>query len=113
MAIWLIGLSTSVAAYAAPVTWNFYVTSCVTDYGVGCDAVQHYPTLLATLVLSGPDSFGRATLDVGPNSMPVWQGGPFSFTLTGGAGGVSSSALDGLPGHDPVLTGEPATSPAA
>jgi hypothetical protein len=57
------GLLTTERVAAAPVTWDFVATSCtavIPNPPFGCVATQHYPALVATLTLAGPDSSGSA-----------------------------------------------------
>jgi hypothetical protein len=67
-------LLTAERVAASPVTWDFIATSCSND-PFGCDPSQHYPLVLATLTLDGPDSSGLAQYG-GPN-----LGDPFAFDL--------------------------------
>jgi hypothetical protein len=66
---------------AAPVTWDFFSTSCSTLSGIGCDPKQQYPVELASLTFSGPDSAGSAKW-FGPfSTRPTYTGDSFSFSF--------------------------------
>jgi hypothetical protein len=89
-------LLTAERVAAAPVTWDFIVTSCdgPVETGLGrggCNPAQQYPLVLATLTLDGPDSSGSARYPVATAS-----GDPFTFDLVaGGRPAQSSFSNDG------------------
>jgi hypothetical protein len=78
-------LLTAERVAAAPVTWDFIATSCSgpaqTLSAGGCEPSPHYPLVLATLTLTGPDSSGAASTGLFPTS-----GDPFAFDLVAAQG---------------------------
>jgi hypothetical protein len=76
-------LLTAERVAAAPVTWDFIATSCseVPNAVSQCNPAQHYPLVLATLTLFGPDSSGEASTGLFPTS-----GDPFAFDLVAAQG---------------------------
>ncbi len=63
---------------------GFFVNSCteIIGVGVGCDAKQQHPALLAVLTLPGPDSSGSARWDGDPRIPPVYTGDSFTFDFS-------------------------------
>ena len=84
---YVFALLTAERVAAAPVTWDFYATSCTTEIfstGIGgCDPKQQYPVLLSSLTLAGPDSSGSAVWDGFPNMPPVYSGDSFVLAFLG------------------------------
>jgi hypothetical protein len=76
-------LLTAERVAASPVTWDFIATSCseVPNADSQCNPAQHYPLVLATLTLTGPDSSGQASTGLFPTS-----GDPFAFDLVAAQG---------------------------
>ena len=75
LAIWVIGLMVSAAAYATPVTWSFFetaITSCNSLSRFSCVLLPQ-PFILMTLTLPGPTSSGTAIWR-GVGSQPVYTG---------------------------------------
>jgi hypothetical protein len=97
IALILLAYALPLPTQAAPVTWDFFATSCSSPgySGIeGCDPKQTYPALLATLTLAGPDSSGSA-MDAYPS--PILTGDPFSFDLVAAGGlaaGLSNISTD-------------------
>jgi hypothetical protein len=82
LAIWIIGLTTPVAASAAPVTWSFHetaITSCNSASPFSC-VLPPQPFILLTLTLPGPTSAGTA-MWLGTGTVPVYAGDSFALTL--------------------------------
>jgi hypothetical protein len=75
---------------AAPVTWDFVETACgpLPFGGNSCDPHQPYPFTLASLILTGPDSTGSASL--GFSLIPTLTGDPFDFEIPETGEGVST-----------------------
>jgi hypothetical protein len=97
-------LLTAERAAAAPVTWDFIVTSCdgpaFTMAGGGCNPAQQYPLVLATLTLDGPDSSGSANYPGGGGATA--SGDPFTFDLVGGGRPAQSAFSRDGPAGPPL-----------